>query len=290
MSNAPKFTGFSFNAANVAPAAPLDPVPAGDYNVTITDAEIAPTANGAGKRLKFELTIADGEFANRKIWDGLNIENPSAKAQEISHQQLSAICHATGVIQFDDVQQLFGKPFVAKIGFEQARVDKEDPTKTYDARNTFKGARWDKAAAPAAQLPGNAPSWLKKPGAAPAPAASTPAAAAAPAKPAGPAKAAAPAKPKAAAAPAKPKVERKFFVFISDDDMPLKTEAEVATMLADGMPGDTMLSLADAQGGFVEANGWTPASSHNIGAAAAPAAATPAGEPVTPPWLKKKAS
>lgn len=285
-SNAPKFTGFSFNAANVTPAAPLEPIPAGDYNVEMTDGEIVPTADGSGKRFKFELTVLDGEFKGRKIFDGFNIENKSAKAQEISHQQLSAMCHATGVIQFDDVQQLFGKPFVAKIGFVGATADKDDPSKTYDPKNTYKGARWDNKNAAPAGVPAGAPAWLKKPGAAPAPAASTPAPAkaAAPAKPA----AAAPTKPKPAAAPAKPKVERKFFVFISDDEMPLKTEAEVAAMIAEGMPGDTQLSLADAEGGFVEGNGWKPASACEIGAAEAPTAATPAGAPVTPPWLKRK--
>ncbi len=302
-SNTTKFTGLSFDASKVEPAKPLEPVPAGTYPVTMTDGEVKPTADGSGKRFNFELTIADGDFSGRKIFDGLNIENKSAKAQEISQQQLSAICHATGVIQLQDIQQLFGIPFLAKIGFEDRRQDAQDASKWYDARNTFKGAKPMESGAPApsgAALPG----WTApKAGGAPAPAASpaTPpwlaGKAAAPAAPAAApvaaAAAAAPAKPKGPAAPApKPapaaaKKERKFFVFISADEMPLKTETEVAAMLAQGMPVDTQLSLADKDDGFDEAAGWKPASQQAIGAATPPAAATPAGAPVAPPWLRK---
>lgn len=302
MSNT-KFTGLNFDASKVEPAKPLDPVPAGTYPVTITDGEIKPTNDGSGKRFNFELTIADGDFRGRKIFDGLNIENKSAKAQEISQQQLSAICHATGVIQLQDIQQLFAIPFLAKIGFEDRRQDKEDENKWYDARNTFKGAKPLDGAAPA---PSGAalPNWAGKPAAgspAPAAAPATPpwlaGKAAAPAAPAAAsvaaAAASAPAKPKGPAAPAaKPapapaKAERKFFVFVSADDMPLKNETEVAAMLAQGMPVDTQLSLADKDGGFDEAAGWKPASQQGIGAATPPAAATPAGAPVAPPWLRK---
>lgn len=309
--NAPKFTGLSFDASKVAPAVPLEPVPADNYTVTLTDGEVVPTADGSGERLKFELTIMDGPFKGRKVWDGLNIKNQSAKAQEIAHQQLSAICYATGVINLQDVQQFYGRPFTAKIGLDPRRQDANDAEKWYDPRNTFKGAKpldggaaapgavamssgapvpaWLNKPAPGAApaagaAPANAP-WLKAPAAAPAQAAAPAAApvaapaASAPTKPKGPAA------PKAAA-PA-PKVERKFFVFIGENEMPLKSEAEVAEMLSQGMPAETQVSLADKDGGFDDAAGWHPTTKYAIGNAAPPPASTPAGAAVVPPWMRK---
>lgn len=298
-----KFTGLTFDASKIKPAEPLEPVPGDMYTVVMSDGSVVPTNDGTGKRLKFELTIMDGPFKGRKIWDGLNIENTSAKAQEIAQQQLSAICHAVNVINLTDVQQLYGKPFAAKIGLDPRRQDANDPEKWYDPRNTFKGAKpveggssapvssgaptpaWlnKPGAAASGAAPAAAP-WLAKPAAAPAPA-PTPAASVAAATggakaPAGPKS---PAKPK----PVEPKLERQFFVFFDENTMPLKKESEVATMLAEGMPTDTQISLADKDGGFDDNAGWHPVTKYSIGTATPPAASTPAGAAVQPPWLRK---
>jgi len=289
--NTQKFTGFSFNAAAVAPSQPLDPVPGDDYQLMITDGEIKPTANGSGKRMVLEFTIADGPFKGRKIFDGLNVENASAQAQEIAQQQLSAICHATGVIQLTDIQQLFNKVFTGKIGLDPKRADKDDPSKIYEARNTFKGARLakDSVVTPASGLPAGAalPAWAAKPGGTAAPATpAAPASTKAPAAPAAPAAAKAPAAPPAPKppAPAAPAAKR-YFVYLGDGDIPLKTEAELATMIEQGMPNATQVSLAGPDGGFVDANGWVAVDTVKL-AVNPPNAATPAGQPVKPAWAR----
>ena len=97
--NAQKYTAFSFDASTVQPQQPLEPVPAGFYNVCITDAELVLTKDSTGQRINFELTILDFQYQGRKIYDGINVLNKSAQAQEIGWQQLSAICHATGVMR-----------------------------------------------------------------------------------------------------------------------------------------------------------------------------------------------
>ena len=204
MSNQPKFTAFSFDASQVQPAAPLEAIPAAFYNVAVTDGEIVPTKDGSGERLTLELTVLDGDFKGRKVFDGLNIKNKNPQAQEIAWQQLSAICHATGVLRLTDVQELYNKPFSAKIGYEGNRTDPQTG-QTYEARNTFKGAKPLAAGAaapagvpgavraPAASVP--APGWVVAPGATPA---------AAPAQPAAPLPAAPTVPPFAAPAPVAP--------------------------------------------------------------------------------------
>lgn len=310
-SNAQKFTAFKFNAAGVAPRQPMEALPGGWYPVIIVDGEIKPGSR-EGTRMELEWSIIDGPYKNRKTWDGFNVEHSNAQTQEIAQQDLSAICHATGVIDMVDVQQFYNIPHEIKLGIEPGRwVDAankavgSDPlvqptgaVKWYDAKNSFKGARplgkgvatpGAPAASGAASAAGAAPvtpPWAAKPGAAAAPAA--PAPAKAPAAPA-----AAPAAPKAAKAPAAPKAapvpSRKFFVFLGGNDMPLKTEAEVLEMLGQGMPADTQLSLAGDDDGFVDGNGWKSAADHKVAPAPAPApaAATPAGAPIAPPWARK---
>lgn len=295
----PKFTGFAFDASTITPAAPLEPVPIDYYTVVISDGEIKPTGDGSGKLFAFELTIMEGPFAKRKVFDRLNIENPSAQAQEIAQQQLSAICHSIGVIRFTDVQELFNKPFIAKVGLDPKREDPDQPGKWYEARNNFKGAKpVNGAALPGAVAPGAAgaapapnvaktpavtPPWVKPAAAAapaPMPTATAPApAAAAPVTAAivpggGPKKG--PKKPGAAAP-----VEKKYFVYFDDNNMPLKTETEIRAMLAQGMPDTTMLNPEAGPD-----DDWKPASEFGLKLAPAAAAAPAGGGAALPPWMR----
>lgn len=272
-----KFTGLSFDASSVAPQGAFEPIPNNDYNVAITDGEIKPTTNG--KMFEFQMTVLDGPFKGRVIFERLNIENSSEQAQEIALRQLSGICHATGVMRLKDVSELFNKPFVAKIGIEAAREDKETG-QTYDARNKFKGAKFAKpegGAAPAATpAAGPVPAWAaKKPG--------TPAAPAA--KPAAPAAPKPPGKPAAPKPPVK-KVDREFWVYMPDESTVEMTESEIVNNLAEGMPNDIKVCLKGTEE-------WKPLSFFGIPASeageSAPAEeeATPAA-PIAPPWAKKK--
>lgn len=322
MSNAQKFTALPqvFDASTVAPQQPMEAIPGGWYNAEITDGEVKASGDGTGIRMELEWTALDGPYKGRKVWDGLNIQNNSVKAQEIAQQQLSAICHATGVIRLQDVQELFRKPHQIKVDIEGGRyvgpgnelLDPQPPVgspppagcKYYEPRNRFRAAKALGDGAPVATSAGPAPAWAK----APAPAAAAPAAAPAAvapttppwgAKPGTPAPAPATTAPAAAtpAAPASPKgpkgpkatkvKERKFHVFMPDGTVSApKPESEVAAMLAQGMPPETMLNL---EGGGDD--DWKPAAEFNVGApapsAAAPAPAAVAGAPVPPPWARK---
>lgn len=298
MSQQNKFTGFQFDASNVPPAAPIEAFPAGWYTATITDGEIKPTADGSGQRMNLEFTVMDGDFKGRKVFDGLNIVNSSTQAQEIAHQQLSAICHATSVIRFNDIQELFGRPFLLKAGLEPKRavlggqtVPLDTPgAEIYEPRNTFKGAKALTTAGAGSPATGSAPATVAggatpPPWATKQPAGGQAPAATAPGKPAGPGK---PGKGKAAP-PKPPQAERKFFVYLNDEDdgMPECTDSQINIMIAKGMPLSTPLNPVDAEGNFSD-DGWKDAASFGFVEVQSPgpAAAASAGAPVAPPWAR----
>ncbi|AIM40604.1 hypothetical protein [Vibrio phage VpKK5] len=124
----------NFNAAQVDPAQSFDPIPAGWYTVKINESEMKPTKNGQGAYLELEMEVLDGQYAGRKIWDRLNLQNQNQTAVEIAYRTLSAICHATNVIQCQDSQQLHNIPMEAKVIVRAA-------TEQYEASNEIRGYR-----------------------------------------------------------------------------------------------------------------------------------------------------
>jgi hypothetical protein len=127
----------NFDARTVAPAEAPEAIPAGWYNARVTNSEMKPTSDGSGAYLQLELTILDGEFANRKLFDRINLQNKNPVATEIGYRQLSAVCHATGVIQVQDSQQLHGIPLKVKVSLRPAGPGADG--KHYDASNEVKG-------------------------------------------------------------------------------------------------------------------------------------------------------
>lgn len=136
---------FNFNAANVEPQqTAFDPVPAGNYVAVITDSDLKPTRSG-GRAMKLTFRIVEGQYNNRLIWANLNIENSSAQAQEIAQKQLSALCHAVGVINLTDTLQLHDRPVRIRVKVRPAEGE-------YAASNDVTGYEAVAgSAAPAAQ-------------------------------------------------------------------------------------------------------------------------------------------
>lgn len=120
----------NFNAATVAPDTGFgEPIPAGWYNVRITETEQKPTKAGNGDwYLSLTCEIIDGQYANRKLFTNLNLRNSNPTAQEIAYKQLSAICHAIGVMQVNDSQELHGKPLKVKVKVRIDRTGEYEPS------------------------------------------------------------------------------------------------------------------------------------------------------------------
>lgn len=145
-------TRLNFNAATVAPAVPFDAVPAGWYVGYMSASEMCPTKDGSGAYLKAEYTIlAPAEYANRKLFDQINLQHSNPVAVEIGYKTLSAICHAVKVIQVQDSAQLHNIPLQIKVSLKPAGPGADG--KHYEASNDIKGYKAVEGAVPQAQAP-----------------------------------------------------------------------------------------------------------------------------------------
>jgi hypothetical protein len=148
----------NFDATQVEPNAPMEAIPADWYNFTIVESEMKPTKSGEGSYLTLQMKVMDGEYAGRMVFDRLNLNNKNPVAVEIAYRQLSAYCHATGVVQVQDSQQLHGIPFKAKVSV------RTDPSGQYEPSNEVKAVKHindgqQAAQAPAQPAPAGAPPW-----------------------------------------------------------------------------------------------------------------------------------
>lgn len=127
-------TVLNFDASKVAPAQALEPLPTDWYAGQIVESEMRPTRDNKGQYLNLGFQVMQGPYAGRRVYARLNVQNNNAQAVDIAHKELSAICHAVGVIQCADSQQLHGKPI-------EFRVMVNPPSDGYDASNEIKGYR-----------------------------------------------------------------------------------------------------------------------------------------------------
>lgn len=145
----------NFDATGVAPSAPFEALPAGEYPMTIVASEMKPTRAGDGHYLSLTLEVLNGEFKGRKVFDNLNLHNPNPTATAIAQATLSAICHATGVMRVNTSEELHNRPMLVKV------AQKNDPQ--YGPGNQVKGySAYAQQGAPVA-----APTYAPAPQAAP---------------------------------------------------------------------------------------------------------------------------
>jgi hypothetical protein len=115
----------NFDASQVDPSQPVEAIPSDKYNVEITKSELKPTKTGNGSYLELELTVLEGEYRGRKVWDRLCLNHPTPKTVEIARANLSAICHAVGVMKPHDSTELHHIPLTVNV-----KLKKDDSTGT----------------------------------------------------------------------------------------------------------------------------------------------------------------
>lgn len=148
-------SAISFDASQVAPAVPNEAIPAGWYQGYMSASVMKPTNDGTGAYLEAEyVVLAPAEYAGRKVYDRMNLQNKNPVAVEIAYRTLSAVCHATGVIQIQDSAQLHNRPLQIKVGVRAATTaDKSPDGKAHDASNEIKGYKAVNGAAVASNTP-----------------------------------------------------------------------------------------------------------------------------------------
>ncbi|QIW90785.1 UNVERIFIED_ORG: hypothetical protein GCAPEGMB_00467 [Vibrio phage V07] len=139
--------GGMFDANQVSPNEAFENLPLGWYVARIVDSEEKPNSTNNGSHILLTLeVIAPQQYAGRKLWDRLNLNNPNQTAVEIAQRTLSAICHATNVMQLQDTMQLHGIPMEVKVGLSK-------PQDGYEQRNEIKGYRAANGAGGGQQAP-----------------------------------------------------------------------------------------------------------------------------------------
>jgi hypothetical protein len=108
-----------FDSNAVEPSSSRDAIPLGKYRMAVTASEVKTTKAGTGKYIAFEWTVLEGEFKGRKVWQNVNFQNPSVKAQQIGQGELSAICRACAKPSIRDTAELHNIPVFVKVGVEK---------------------------------------------------------------------------------------------------------------------------------------------------------------------------
>lgn len=122
----------------------FDPIPAGTYTMQVIESKLEDTKTGSGQMLVLTLEVMEGEHANQRIWDRLNIVNDSADAQRIAQRALANLCIAIGVEECKDSEELHFKPFEAKVTIQR------DKSGQYGPQNRVRYPSGEAATAPPA--------------------------------------------------------------------------------------------------------------------------------------------
>ena len=155
----------NFNANEVEPSKAFDPIPAGKYVAVIVDSEMKDTRAGTGRYLQLEFEITDGEYAGRKLWARLNIENQNAEAVRMARADLSAICRAVNVLTPNDSADLHNLPLVIKVHVRKDKNTGEisNEIRGYESKAAYRPEPKQSPAAPAGsqtvRVPGKPP-WM----------------------------------------------------------------------------------------------------------------------------------
>ena len=103
----------------------FEPLPRGDYECIVIDTKIKDTKAGTGEYLEVTLQVVNGDASGRRLWDRLNISNPSKKAEEIAKEQLDRLCAAVGLSnKMQQTEQLHDIPIMVSVD-----IDRKDETR-----------------------------------------------------------------------------------------------------------------------------------------------------------------
>lgn len=114
---------FGFNAFDYEPdtgggGGSYDPIPEGEYQLMCEEAESKTTSAGTGVYIKAKFRVLGPTHEGRFIFMNFNIQNPSAKAEEIGRRQVSGWAAACGKPNAADTDELINVPFNANVTIE----------------------------------------------------------------------------------------------------------------------------------------------------------------------------
>lgn len=133
----------NFNAEEFTDS--FEPIPAGRYTAMIVKSDTVENKAKNGSYIKLEVDIVDGQYKGRKLFQNLNLNNPSEMAVKIAKTELANICRAVGILHPKDSSELHNRPI-------QIKVTIRPETEAFPASNEIKG--WYSLSEPKAVMPG----------------------------------------------------------------------------------------------------------------------------------------
>jgi hypothetical protein len=104
-----------FDANQVQPSKPFEPIPAGQYLAEIIASDWRRNKKNTGDFLELCFEIVEGAYAGRRLWRYLNLVHQNPKAVEISKAELSSICWTLGVMTPGDSTALHDLPLLVHV-------------------------------------------------------------------------------------------------------------------------------------------------------------------------------
>lgn len=157
----------NFDSTGIPPRTGADPIPNDWYRAMVVESSVKPTKEGTGKYLQLNWQVLDGPYKGSIVFDRFNVQNPSATAQKIAQEALSAVCHATGVLKLSNSKQLHNIPVMIKVVVKQKdkNYDPQNEVKQYKAIEGAGSTPQSPVTASSATAPAaNAPTWARKAG------------------------------------------------------------------------------------------------------------------------------
>jgi len=162
------FLGESFSTDTLPQSTASDPIPAGWYTASITEASVQSTKAGTGEYIKLRYDITGPSYQGRVVFGNLNIRNPNPKAEEIGRQQLGELMRSIGLSQVSDSDQLIGGQCSIKVAIREDASGQYAPQNEVKAWKALDGSKSPvprpavaSAPAPSANA-SSAPPWARK--------------------------------------------------------------------------------------------------------------------------------
>lgn len=93
--------------------------PGKKYKGVIVESGTDRTGDGNGGFLWTKIGVVEGPLQGKTQMIRFNLHNTNPKTVEIANEQLSALCHAVGVFNMQDTQQLHDKPFLFDVDWQK---------------------------------------------------------------------------------------------------------------------------------------------------------------------------
>jgi hypothetical protein len=138
----------------------FEPLPAGWYAATISEADIKKTKAGTGSYIKMRLDVTGPSHQGRVLFSNINLRNPNPKAEEIGAQQLGELMRAVGLPRLEDTDQLVGRAVSVKVTVKESeQYGTQNEVKAYKSASGAAAAPTTTTATSAAA---KTPPWGKK--------------------------------------------------------------------------------------------------------------------------------